>query len=302
MDQHRTLPQDLKTHVVEVLGDAGLNWLNGLPDVIRQIENNWYVKVDDPFAAGEFNFVAPAMSSRYGDVVIKIAPPFPDGEFFSEIAYLKHQDGRGCVRVLAEARELRAMMLERAVPGRNLVEEFTGSESESLAPAIECLRRIDCSTPQGVKDVIYLDRWFDGLKRYKGTDFPHSYAEAALGLYETLSAASELRYIHGDFHPGNIVTAERETFLAIDPKGIVGFVGYDIAVFLNNYYRWQESCADVRPRLEHAIGLFADAFRMSNADVEGWCYAVAVLGAWWTFDEMPALYSGGVARADVWNI
>ena len=302
MDQHRTLPHDLKIHVVEVLGDAGVIWLDGLPDVIRQIENEWSVKVDEPFAAGEFNFVAPAMSSLYGDVVIKIAPPFPDGEFFSEIAYLKHQDGRGCVLVLAEDRVLRAMMLERAVPGRNLVEEFAEREADSIAPAIACLRRIDCDSPDAANDVIYLDRWFDGLKRYKGTDFPHSYAEAALGLYETLSAASELRYIHGDFHLGNVVTAQREPYLAIDPKGIVGYLGYDIAVFLNNYYRWQESRADVRAQLERAVGHFADAFRMTRAEVEGWCYAVAVLGAWWTFDEMPALYSGGVARADVWNI
>jgi streptomycin 6-kinase len=123
-----------------------------------------------------------------------------------------------------------------------------------------------------------------------------------LGFYKELSARSERKYIHGDFHPGNIVTAEREPYLTIDPKGIVGFVGYDIAVFLNNFYWWQEKLPGVRVRLDRAVERFADAFSMSKGDIEGWCYAVAVLGAWWTFDEMPALYSGGVARADVWNI
>ena len=302
MDQDRTIPHQLRKHVQEALGDAGRVWLDGLSYLIQQIENEWSVKVGEPFVAGEFNFVAPAMSSRHGSVVIKIAPPFPDGEFFSELAYLKHQNGRGCVGVVAENRQLRAMMLERAVPGKNLAEEFAGRESESLLPALECLHRIDCDLPDGSTEVIYLDRWFDGLRRYTESEFPGVYAKKALRFYEKLSAKSERKYIHGDFHPGNLVTAERESYLAIDPKGIVGFVGYDIAVFLNNYYRWQEKHDDIGDRLDNAVGFFADAFRMSKLDIRSWCYAVAVLGAWWTFDEMPALYSGGVARAHVWNI
>jgi streptomycin 6-kinase len=296
------IPHELRKHVVEALGDTGRFWLDRLPGVVQEIENEWAIEVDEPFEAGEFNFVAPAASPDKGNVVIKIAPPFPDGEFFSELAYLKHQNGRGCVRVLAEKPDLRVMMLERAFPGQNLVEEFVGRETESLGPAIDTLDRIDCDPPEAGAGVIYLDRWFDGLRRYEKTAFTHSYAETALGLFAELSAKSERKYIHGDFHPGNIVTAQREPYLMIDPKGIVGFVGYDIGVFLNNYYRWQERCSDIETRLASAVGHFADAFSMPETDVYAWCYVVAVLGAWWTFDEMPALYSGGVARADVWNI
>jgi streptomycin 6-kinase len=228
-----TIPHELRKHVAEGLGDQGHLWLNSLTNIVRRIEADWSVEVGEPFAAGEFNFVAPATSRHHGSVVVKIAPPYPDSEFFSELAYLKHQNGRSCVRVLAEKRGLRAMMLERAVPGKNLVQEFTRRKADSLAPAIECLHRIICDPPDLTEHVIYLDKWFDGLRRYAGTEFPHSYAEKALLLYEDLSESADRKYIHGDFHPGNIVTAQREPYLAIDPKGIVGFIGYDIAVFLN---------------------------------------------------------------------
>jgi streptomycin 6-kinase len=82
---------------------------------------------------------------------------------------------------------------------------------------------------------------------------------------------------------------------------MIGPIGYDIAVFLNNFHWWQENRSDIQKRLDFAVRAFSDAFDLSPADLRRWSFAQMVLSAWWTFDEMPEIYQNDVAKADVWN-
>ena len=59
----------------------------------------------------------------------------------------------------------------------------------------------------------------------------------------------------------------------------------------------------VSPKLDAAVLSFSDAFDMSPIDLRQWAYAQMVLGAWWSFDEMPEHYDDAtVAKADIWNV
>jgi streptomycin 6-kinase len=89
-----------------------------------------------------------------------------------------------------------------------------------------------------------LARLTDGSKnfrRYSETDFPASYVEKAFEIYRVVSLPNqgERSIFTAIFTQANIVTSDRSEFLAIDPKGIVGHLGYDIAVFLNNLHWWR---------------------------------------------------------------
>jgi streptomycin 6-kinase len=296
------LPNALISHVTGVLGEQGRQWISQLPQLIDAVARDWNLIVDKPLEAGEFNLVAPAVRSGREQVILKISPPFEDGEYFSETAWLRNRAGSGCVRLLAENSSFRAMLLERAIPGLNLAELFKGNELNCLESAILVLENVRMAAPPTVKDVILLDNWFKKLERAIGTEFPAKYTEKALAFYRELSDKEELCYLHGDFHPGNIVSARREPFLAIDPKGIIGPLGYDIAVFMNNLHWWQSERSDVRERLDEAVMRFSAAFEISELDIRKWAFAAQVIGAWWTFDELPALYSGGVVKADVWEV
>jgi len=224
-------------------------------------------------------------------------------EIFGEAAYLKYRNGNGAVSLLAEHPESRAIMIERALPGESLTEHFREREPECIEPAIDVLRTILRPVPADLVFVIMLDDWFDGLRRYPGTNFPKDYATKALNIYEKLSKQrGRVYYLHGDFHPANIVTATRSPFLAIDPKGLIGHLGYEIAVFLNNFHWWQETKVDVRERLASAVEKFAAAFDIDSVELRQWAFTQMVLGAWWTFDEMPEIYDNEVAKADIWNV
>jgi streptomycin 6-kinase len=302
MKFRETIPQEFVSHTVALCGTRGEHWLDALPALIEQIEKTWTIAVGPPFPSIEFNYVARATDFRGMPAVLKIAPPLNDSEIFPEAKFLRTAKGGGAVRLLAEDRQSRAILIERAEPGAGLVDVFANEPMKAIDPAIKVLKLITMEPPDDNTDVIKLDDWFDGLGRYPETAFPIRYGEMALQIYEDLARGQASQYLHGDFHPANIVSAEREPFLAIDPKGIVGPVGYDIAVFLNNFHWWQEILPDMRERLDIAVGKFANAFGISTKDLRRWAFAQVVLSAWWTFDEMPKLYNNEVAKADIWDI
>lgn len=295
-------PVELAKHITEMCGPKGSQWLEELPSLIDECEHRWSIRVGQAFAMAEFNFVAPAEGHTTGPTVIKIAPPFENNEISTEAAYLRHMAGRGCVRLVEEDLDRRAILVERAVPGVNFADHYAGRELDSIVPAIEVLRRASSAVPEDETDVIHLDAWFDNLLRAQESAFPWIYARKALDIYGRLATPDNAMYLHGDLHPGNIVTSVREPFLLIDPKGIVGPIGYEIAVFLNNFHWWHGDRSDVRLRLRAAIEQFSAAFEIAERELREWAFAQMILSAWWMFDEMPALYDNEVAKADIWDV
>ena len=296
-------PKELTLHVTAMLGEKGHAWLDTLPSLIDELSDSWGVSVGEPFEAGEFNFVAGATRHDGEASVIKIAPPFLDNEYIGEAEFLRHRKGRGIVSLLERDHGRRAILIERAVPGRNLAELFTGNEASAIEPAIEVLRAILGKPPADYQPKT-LDQWFAGMRRAEGTGFSADYVGKAFRIYDRLSTQpGRTFYLHGDFHPGNVVNAERSPYLAIDPKGIVGHVGYDIAVFLNNLHWWQETKPDINDRLDNAIEKFSDAFEIDARELREWAFAQMVLSAWWNYDDMPQLYEHStLAKADIWNV
>lgn len=298
-----SLPNDLVRHVTEMCGARGEAWFDALPGALRELEGHWNIRVGRPFAGIEYNFVAEAVANDGAPVVIKIAPPYETPEIYGEAKYLRLRDGVGSVRLLAEDRDRQAILLERAVPGEALHERFSADPVQCIEPSIAALKRVLQPAPEDLSDVPTLDEWFEKFHAYKETAFPRDLAAKAIEIYQRLSSQPVSSfYIHGDYHPGNIVTASREAFLVIDPKGIVGRVGYDIAVFLINLERWQRGRPGVEALIEQAISKFAAAFDLTELDVREWVFVHMVIGAWWNFEDMPALYDPELAMPAIWHL
>ena len=298
-----SLPTDLVTHITAICGDRGAAWFEELPATIRRLEESWGVKVEQPFPGIEFNYVAKASRADGEQVVVKISPPYDRVEIFQEAKYLHTRGGTGAVKLLDVDREHKALLLERALPGVALFQQFKIDPASCIAPAIRVLQDILRPPPPDLLDVELLDNWFARFQRYKETTFPEEFAGRATDIYNRLSRQpNKTYYIHGDFHPGNIVTSDRSVYLVIDPKGILGHIGYDIAVFLNNLHWWQRTNPNVGDFLHTAIAQFSRAFEMSAIEIREWAFAYMVIGAWWNFEDMPEHYDGDVAMSDVWGV
>lgn len=294
-------PSELVTHVTAICGDDGRAWLDDLPRVVAGLEKKWAVTTEAAFEKGEYNFVAPARSESV-DAVLKVSPPFPMIEIFAEAEFLRTLDGKRGPRLLEIDHDYRAILIERIRPGVTMDVYFADDPFACVEPAIEVLRAILKPPPFPPAEVQLFYDWFYRFQRFRETDFPRSYAEKACDIYEKLFQDDDgTYYLHGDFHPGNVITST-DGFAIIDPKGLVGHVAYDISVFLNNLHWWQKEKPDVKKDIFEAAAKFGTAFGMSELEVREAAYAGMVIGAWWNFEDMPELYDNQVVLADIWEV
>lgn len=290
-------------NTIALCGSKGERWLARLPDVILLLEGKWSIKAEKHFNNLSYNYVAPATAADGTRVVVKIGLPLNDVEIFGEAKYLGLLNGDGRVSLLNEDQERHAILIERASPGDDLKAVFRDREDEAVPAAIETLKRLSRRPPKDTTHLIKLDDWFDGLRRAVTTDFPAGYATKALDFYAELSSDREDIYLlHGDLHHENILSAIREPYLAIDPKGIVGHIGYELAVFLNNHHWWLDGKTDVEKRLEKAVGNYSAAFGLDPTDIRKWAFCQMVLSWWWTYDEMPGSGRDELGLSDIWNV
>ena len=295
-------PSELVTHVTAICGDAGVAWLGDLPRIVSELEEKWDVKTEPAFEKGEYNFVAPASSATV-DAVLKVSPPYPTIEIFAEAEFLRNLNGNGAARLLEVDRENRAILIERIRPGVTMDVYFAEDPFACVEPAIDVLKRILMPPPYPPAEAQLFYDWFYRFQRSLDTEFPYEYANKAMTIFDRLFQDDERTfYLHGDFHPGNVISAGEGQFVVIDPKGLVGHVAYNISVFLNNLHWWQKDDPDVREKLFNAARQFGDAFGMDEREIREAAYAGMVIGAWWNFEDMPELYDNEVVLADVWEV
>ena len=295
------LPERFTRNTLDLCGESGKKWLNELPHIIEEIEMKWSLDVEKPFPNLSYNFVAPCVCET-GEAVLKIALPLNNSEIYNEARFLQMADGEGAVKLLKIDESRRAILLERLSPGVNLKEVCREDDAEAVATAIKVMRKILKEPPKN-STFQRLEDWFKGFEKAANTKFPREFISKASGFYEELSADSKHKFlIHGDLHHENILSATRKPFLAIDPKGIIGEIGYEIAVFLNNHLWWLASEADIKEKLNAAVRQFSEAFEIEPRDLRKWAFAQMVLSAWWTFEENGENWKIDLALAEIWDL
>ena len=293
------LPERFVKNTLDLCGKPGEQWLNELPRVIKEIEENWSLKVEKPFPNLSYNFVAPCICKD--GAVLKIALPLNNPEIFNEASFLNVLDGKGAVKLLKSDENHRAILLEKLTPGKHLKELYQNDETKPLEIAIKIQREIIKKMPE---DSAFkrLEDWFKGFDKAANTVFPREFIAKAHEFYKELSCSSNKFLIHGDLHHENILSAEREPFLAIDPKGIIGDIGYEISVFLNNHLWWLASDANLKEKLNQAVLQFSEAFEIEPRDLRKWAFAQIVLSAWWTFEDNGENWENELAFAEIWEV
>ncbi|MEQ1763229.1 MAG: aminoglycoside phosphotransferase family protein [Pyrinomonadaceae bacterium] len=295
-------PDELVTHVTAICGDAGVAWLADLPLTVAMLEEKWGVTTKAAFEKGEYNFVAPARSESV-DAVLKVSPPYPTIEIFAEAEFLRNLNGKGAARLLEVDAVNRAILIERIRPGVTMDVHFADDPFACVEPAIKVLKSILARPPYPPAEAQLFYDWHYRFQRALDSEFPYEYANKALTIFDRFfQDDGRTFHLHGDFHPGNVISSGEEDFVVIDPKGLVGHVAYDISVFLNNLHWWQKRMDGIQERLFQAARQFGDAFGMDERTIREAAYAGMVIGAWWNFEDMPELYNNEVVLADIWDV
>jgi len=296
---HVSIPVRFSRTILEVFGEGGAEWLRRLPDLIAQFERIWSIRAGPPFPNLSYNYVAPGIRGDGAQVVLKLGVPNP--ELTTEIEALRFFEGAGAVLLMEADAAQGALLLERLTPGRPL--SALDDDEQATCVAVDVMRQLWRPAPRahGFRTV---EQWAAGLGRLR-TRFgggcgplPASLVEQAEGLFaDLLPSMGEVVVLHGDLHHDNILSAERQPWLALDPKGVVGEREYEVGALLRNPLpRLLEETKPGRV-LARRIRQLADELGFERERLRAWGLAQAVLSAWWSIEDHGGGWEPAIACA-----
>ncbi|MEA3006366.1 MAG: streptomycin 6-kinase [Acidobacteriaceae bacterium] len=247
-------------------------WLDRLPDVIQRLEQRWALTPDTPLDGEEpsCSYVTAVRAANGMPAVLKMAMPHMEGEH--EIQGLRFWDGDPTVRLLEFDDELGAMLLERCLPGSPLRALAEDDQDVVISGLLRRLWR-QPQKPPPFRPLSTLTRYWANETRSQieqQPDIDMGLVRAGLQLFEGLPGnATRTALLATDLHAGNVVRAEREPWLVIDPKPFVGDPAYDATQHLLN-------CRTrLRSHPDKTIRNFADLAEIDYERVRLWTFARA---------------------------
>jgi streptomycin 6-kinase len=224
------IPDEVVRMNLSANGTAGRAWLGSLPGLVEELTDRWSLTIGPAFTGGGVGFVAPAERRGGERLVLKVS--FVDEETQHEPDALRYWDGDGAVRLVDAEPARGALLLERLEPGTPLGDH--SDRSEAMGIACSLLRRLWRPVPEGhpfslVRDLA--SRLADELPgRFvrQARPFDERLLRRAVALCRDLAGSSEEAVLaNRDFHLWNVLAAEREPWLVIDPKPLVGERAFD---------------------------------------------------------------------------
>jgi streptomycin 6-kinase len=295
------LPDHFQQTIIDLYDEQGTLWLKNLPNLIADLEAAWSMTARPPVANLSYNYVAPAVRADGSEAILKLGVPNP--ELTTEIEALRLYDGRGSARLLAVDPDRGALLLERLKPGDMLVTLADDDEATRIAARV--MRQLwQPVLPDHPFPTVH--DWAAGLKRMRH-EFDGGTGPLPAGLVaqaETLFAAllpamAEPVLLHGDCHHYNILRAEREPWLAIDPKGIVGEPAYEVGAVMRNYKPGQLAGPHPERLIERRIAIFAEEWGFERDHLLAWSLAQAVLSAWWSVEDHGSGWEDTIYQAEL---
>jgi streptomycin 6-kinase len=266
---------------------AGKKALRTADEHLRWAVDRCGLTLGEPYAdVYPGNLVCRCMLPDGTPVVVKTEPDRgAEDEFVAGIDALVLYDGHGMVRVLEAERDERVVLMELVRPGTTLWQAPIDMALEAAAAVMSKLRRPAGSEFPDVR--AYQRAWPNHLRLYGG---PGPIDADLFGLGEQLfqdlcdSSAAPV-VLHGDLHYGNVLSSDREGWLAIDPKGLTGEPCYEVGALLRNrvdeLYESSHPARAMRDRVDalaDLTGLDRERFRL-------WGLAQAVLSEVWSADD-----------------
>lgn len=281
------LPARFEQTIGEVFGEAGRDWLRRLPELRRECERRWHIRVGAPFELS-YNYVAAAERADGTPVVLKMGVPNP--ELFSEMEALQLYEGRGIARLLEADRAQGAMLLERLMPGTPLYEVAAADDDQATRLAAEVMQALWRPVPPEKQAAFpTAAQWAEGLNRLRvafdgGTGpFPTALVEQAERLFaDLLAEPGEPVLLHGDLHHANILRdGDDGGWRAVDPKGLLGDPAFEAAALLRN----PPGSPLVAARAARRVAIIAEVTGLPRGRLAGWGYAGAVLASAWAVED-----------------
>lgn len=262
-------------------GDRGASWLQKLPELIHYSEQKWGMKIHEPYDLS-INYVAPALLHNGGEVVIKIC--LPGEEFLNELEALQLLGENSIVKIVDYDRDNGLLLLHKLSPGTTLAE--LKDDEDVCRIAANVLKELTIEAPITSRfPSIHSKR--DSLRTLVITNdhgvgpISKEVLEKALRICTYLLQTPKQQFLlHGDFHHYNVLSSMENRWKAIDPKGLIGELEFDIIQFLLN----KLPSHNVYDLTEKRINIFTEELHLDKERLLLWGYCHSVLATSWTIE------------------
>ena len=257
---------------------------------VEDLVRDWGVVVQDTLET-QSSFIA--LGNR-GDQAVALKVIRQPGDEWRCGAVMAAFGARGMARVYEYIEG--AVLLERLNPGLQLASAaLDGRDEEAteiLADVIDRMSRPCESSDEPLREefkaFVSAQDWGKGFHRYLASgdsQIPARLVAQARQLYFDLCASQRsVRLLHGDLQHYNVLLDSDRGWLAIDPKGVIGEVEYEIGASLRNPVEKPELFASPET-VERRLRRFEAKLKLNYDRALAWGFAQAVLSAIWSVED-----------------
>jgi len=180
-----------------------------------------------------------------------------------------------------------AALLERIVPGTKLVDVVRDGHDDTATEAIADV--IAAMAPNAAPSWCpTVSEWGRGFARYmerRDAQIPAALVARGSDVYaELCETQGPTRLLHGDLQHYNVLLDRERGWLAIDPKGVVGEVEYEVGALLRNPGELPDVLANPAT-IARRIDTVSSRLGVDADRVLRWGFAQAVLSAIWLVED-----------------
>jgi len=267
---------------VEAMADRGPDWaawVRRLPHLVEDVLSSWQLRPAAPPQHGNCSLVLPVRGEDAEHPASMLKFGFVEPESELEHLALQRWAGDGAVRLLRADPRRGVLLLER-LGRRDLADVWDLEACEIVAGFYDRLHAE--AGPRFRRLSAECERWAEQLRAVpRDAPLPRRLVEQAASALRTFAAdaATDGRLIHTDLHFANVLSAEREPWIVIDPKPLSGDPAFEIAPLLWN--RWEEMSDDFGAGIRRRFLTVVDAAGLDEDRARAWVVVRMVLNAAW---------------------
>ncbi len=247
---------------------AWATWLDLLPAAVEFLSKQWSLTLGTVYGDASCAWVTSVTCADDSPAVLKLGLPHMEGR--DEAHGLRFWNGDPTARLLMSDDNLGAMLLERCEPGTSLRERPESEQNKVIATLLHRLWRTPNAShpfrPLSAQMEYWITQTVDHTEEWPDAELVRD----GLRLFAELPRTSpEEVLLATDLHAGNVLRAQRQQWLAIDPKPFIGDPAYDLTQHLFN------CSASLRSNPHGTIHRFADQVGIDQERVRLWTFARA---------------------------